>query len=309
MPNYPMIVPLYSMTHFNEEIESIYHSMISLATPQLKLMAAASVFLERPYFFEPLGEGLTGKYDQYPLYRTDLFDCVTYLDTVLTLLNSTNLLEFQQNILRVRYQNGVPAYQYRTDWFTDLEWLPNARALGWISDITPQMQSPTNQPLTAIAKTVIDKPRWYQVKSMRALHHTETLPKERLEKLLIELRNEGNAFAATTSEITYIPSSRLIDFDGKLNIELFQQIPSGTVVVFVRPDWAIRDHFKDYPDGYGTNLNVCHVGLLLWKDDTLMLYNASASDAKVLAIPLADYLKRHLTTETIKGIHLEKIIF
>jgi hypothetical protein len=306
MPNQPITIPPYSMDHSDKEIQSFYQSIALGLTPLEKLTAAAAAFLEQPYFFEPLGEGKEGQYDQSPLYRTDIFDCVTYLDTVLALFNSTNLLTYQQNMMQIRYKNSIQQYQQRTDWFTDLEWLPNVRQIGWVHDITSEMIPFTHQ--SFIAKTIIDKPRWYEVKAMRALRLLKIPDAEQLEALLMNLRNEGRAFQAEPSEITYIPSDQLIDADGNPDAPLFRQIPSGTVVVFVRADWQIRDKFKDYPNGYGTNLNVCHVGLLLWIDDTLMLFNACGTDKKVLSIPLADYLKRHLTINRIDGIHLEKII-
>ena len=307
MPNQPVIIPAYNMDLFDKKIEGFYLS--DKREPEEQLKKAASLFLDCPYLFEPLGEGPDGKYDQNPLYRTDIFDCVTYLDTVLALSKSQNLADFKHNLMQIRYANGVIDYTQRTDWFTDLEWLPRARQLGWISDVTTTIKDQSGKILTETAETIIDKPNWYHVKTLRALHHKVPLTTEASERLLKELREEGHAFHAKPSQLNYIPTDRLLDENGNPNMHLWDQIPSGCVVVFARPNWEIRDHFKDYPNGYGTNLNVCHVGLLLRTNGTLMHYNASGTDKKVLAVPLIDYAKYHLLANTIKGIHIEKILF
>ena len=56
-----------------------------------RLAIVSSAFLGRPYFWGPLGEGAEGDFDQYPLYRADLFDCLTFVETVLAVALTDNL--------------------------------------------------------------------------------------------------------------------------------------------------------------------------------------------------------------------------
>lgn len=307
MPHNPIIVPPYQMAQFNQSLNAFYHSLTNKEPSTEKMLAASRYFLNCPYYFEPLGEGPDGLYDQFPLYRTDLFDCVTYLNTVLALTHSTSLEAFQQQLMQIRYTQGNVHYASRTDWFTDLDWLPNARQLGWIEDITPQFQDVNGRPLALMAETLIDKPHWFNVKTLRALHHLHAMNVTEANQLLEQLRREGQAFQAVRSQLTYLPTTSLLDAQGRENPFVFDQIPSACVVVFAAPNWNIRDKFKDFPQGYGTNLNVRHVGLVFRIENEMMLYHASFNSHKVISMPLAEYLHQNDQGGIIKGIHLEKI--
>ena len=97
------IITPYDMNEFDDKINTLY-SILSLEKNSLKkIETAAKFFLDLPYLFEPLGEGADAPYYQEPLYRTDKFDCVTFVDTILALINSHDLSQFKKNILRIRY--------------------------------------------------------------------------------------------------------------------------------------------------------------------------------------------------------------
>lgn len=296
----------YDMAVYDQQIIQFYQSQ-SLQGEAL-LVAAASLFMEQPYFLEPIGEGKDAKYSQEPLYRTDKFDCVSYVDTVLALIHSKNLNEFRKNLLAIRYHAGQMDYVNRTDWFTDLEWLPNARSLGWLKDVTMQVVDQHKQPVALIAQTMIDKPNWYKVKPLKVMHLLASLPSEQANSLLTELRSNSDRFEAKTSQLSYLPLSKLFNADGSADSFYFDQIPSGSVIAVVRPDWKIRDNFPGFPNGYGTNLNVSHLGLAIRTEQGLMFYHASTINRKVKAEPLTQYLQNHINSPTIKGIHVEKIL-
>lgn len=293
------------MELFDRDIEQFYQAA-SLKNALQKIQVAAELFLDKPYVFEPLGEGASGQYYQEPLYRTDQFDCVSFVDILLSLIRSNNLSEFKCNINLVRYIDNKIQYNNRTDWFTDLDWLPNARKLGWIEDITSQFTDINDQPIDQVAKTIIDKPRWYAVKTKRALHLLKLIDTIQQDKLLAQLHSEGSAYTPQPSEINYLPTNRLLTENKKINPYYVEQFPLLSVVVFIRPNWDIRDKFKDYPQGYGTNLNVCHIGILSKVNNEIILSHASASAQKVVQHPLEEYL---MCMESIKGIHIEKIIY
>ena len=123
-------VKSYNMAKIDEDIN------FALAKTNNNLELVAKYFLGAPYLFEALGEGELGSYSQEPLYRADCFDCVTYVNTVMALTFAKSLSEFKNIINKIRYKNSVPKYINRTDWFTDLEWIPNMQSLGFLSDAT-----------------------------------------------------------------------------------------------------------------------------------------------------------------------------
>lgn len=88
--------------------------------------------------------------------------------------------------------------------------------------------------------------------------------------------------------------------DSELDYDMLNKIPSGTIINIVRPDWNLKKYI-------GTNLNVSHQGILLREQGKLYLVHASSSDKKVVKVLLTDYLKKYLTSPTVKGINLLKL--
>lgn len=264
-------------------------------------------FLNRPYQFEPLGEGPEGIYSSLPLYRTDSFDCVTFVNTILASAESADIDQFKENIIRLRYKNQQIDYTKRTDWFTDLEWNPNAQQLGWIEDITRSFQDESS-PVIKIAKTIIDKPGWYAQKTLANLD-LPTFPENELKKRLEQLKTEGQKFKPEESMLDYIPLTALFNKEGKPNNLLWQQMPTLSIIEIVRPNWRPVDP-KEKSKDYGTNLNVTHLGIGIKIKDVLWFRHASIGN-KVVNLPLTDYLKDFLNDPRpapILGIHIERII-
>lgn len=298
----------YDMQQFEDNVTFFLNQQKHQQNLFKRVELAANLFLDQPYLLEPVGEGKTGKYSQEPLFRMDKFDCVSYVDTVLSLAKAEGLQSFIHNLIQIRYANKPVNYINRTDWFIDLEWLPNARRLGWLQDKTDSIVDENERPITKLARTIIDKLNWYAVKPLKVMHLLQPLPSSEIAQALLKsLRAHGAAFQAQTSTLTYLPLDRLFS-NGKPNEFLFDQIPSPSMIAIVRPDWPIRDELPGFPQGYGTNLNVSHIGLAIRTLQGLMFFNASSLKGKVMFELLSDYLSKYLDSPTIKGIHLEKII-
>lgn len=300
------VVP-YDVTAYDNSISKFIENR---SGSQNKLFESALLFLGAPYSLEPLGEGVGGEYSEEPLYRTDRFDCVSYVNTVLSLAHSSNLTQFRQNMINVRYAGLRQEYIHRTDWFTDLEWIPNIQRLGWIVDVTWKIVDRQQQPIALMAKTLIDKPNWYVKRPLNAIHRLDPLLTKN-QKVLDTLHQQSKKFSVQSSSLSYLPLNRLFDAEGRPDPRLFQQIPSGSIIFIVRPNWNIRDDFNHspgYPSGYGTNLNVSHIGFAFRTEAGLEFCNSSSLHGKVICESLTTYLHKYLNSPTVKGIHVEKVV-
>ena len=84
------------------------------------------------------GEGHEGHFDQAPLYRFDCFDCVTYVNTVLALALSHDVVSFQKNLVRVGYRGAQLAYSHRHH-FMSVDWNVHNQSIGLVKDITTEI--------------------------------------------------------------------------------------------------------------------------------------------------------------------------
>lgn len=284
-------------TASNHEIERLYHKLrqkknLSLAQ---KLDWISAYFIGKPYQLGPLGEGSSGKFDQFPLYRTDAFDCLTYVETVIALVMSHNLAEFKHNLNKLRYKSGKVNFLQRNH-FTSLDWNNNNQSM--LIDVTSQITDKKQQPLYKTARAKIHKPNWYahfNIQRIRLQPSNKQLAFERLNELKQKTRN----FPVQTAEIHYLPLSRLF-VHGQAKHYIFKQIPHASIVEIVRPNWNLSDKI-------GTCLNVSHLGFAIRKGDQLYFREASQRNQRVSDTLLSDYLKRYLHSQTVKGINIQKI--
>jgi hypothetical protein len=286
-----------------------------LVSPDLmsRFHSILPLFLNKPYYWEALGEGSNGVYSQEPLYRFDAFDCVTFVNTVLAVIFADGITAFKKNMCDIRYAQGKIDYLQRTDWFIDLDWNPRAQALGWIEDVTTMFKDKKQQSLAVLAKTTIDKPGWYAARALEDLHLYPPLGLAEKKARLAALQAEGKAFDSQNSQLTYVPLNRCFDERQQPISSFWNQMPAVSLIEIVRPNWPIKETWIDPQGrtrGYGTNLNVSHVGFALKnpKTSTFGFYHASSlGNKKVVSLDLFDYLRPYYDHNTIKGIHVELI--
>jgi hypothetical protein len=282
-------------------IEKLYHTLNnnSKSDMALRLDITSASFLEKPYVLWALGEGPGAGFDQSPLYRTDSFDCETYVDTVLALALAENQPVFKQCINQIRYAEGRVDFLTRNH-FISLDWNKNNQRAGFIKDITTSIKGKNNQPIAKMAIALINKPSWYQHMRTDRIKVSSLTNEEQLNRLL-ELKNLGRTLPKKVAKIPYLPLTALFDEQGNPDKELFAQIPNAAILEIVRPDWDLRQQI-------GTRLNVSHLGFAFWKNSELVFRQASSSFGKVVEVPLIDYLKETLSSPTIKGINVQVLI-
>jgi hypothetical protein len=311
----------------------------SLSTRMEKFSAA---FLGQPFGDAPLGEGETGKYDRNPLYRTDRFDCTTFIETVLALALSKTQAEFEKKLTRIRYADGKISFTRRNH-FPCADWIPHNTEAGFIVDITAQVAGPLGVE-TATAK--IDKKGWYENLKADAIQ-IPGLSDTVKSALLNELHAEGAAFPPETASIPYIPLSKLITrkaptdeeikarkadeeaLEAKLRAEPVTTDPAkheahihaeivNHRLAYVDKDAVVDETFlKTVPSGIilnvvrpnfkipGTHLNVSHQGLIIRRKDVAYFRHVSKTGGeRVKDVPLSNYLRLCLLSPPIKGINL-----
>ena len=301
----PVTIPTYDMKTYDREIDSLYHSIKANHSNDIKqrIIADSKYFLGRPYLFEPLGEGKDGQFDQGPLYRTDIFDCVTFVDTVIGLVESNNLDQFKHNIIKIRYQNAKISFFERSHNFIVIDWNPENEHNGYIKDLTYKIIAKSGQPIAEIASTVINEPNWYRLRKSDDINLLKNSTREKEQYLLKQIQANADLVQQQKSVILYLPLSKLFTISGKPNMDIFNQIPSGSVIEIIRPNWPTKNW-------YGTNLNVSHLGIAIRdKNNQLIFRNASSIADKVIDIPLITYLRKYLNSKTVKGIHVEEIVW
>jgi hypothetical protein len=298
-------IPAYDMKTYDREIDFLYHSIKASHSNDIKqrIIADSRYFLSRSYLFEPLGEGKDGQFDQGPLYRTDIFDCVTFVDTVIGLAESNNLDQFKHNIIKIRYQNAKISFFERNHNFIVVDWNPENQHNGYIKDLTYKIIAKSGQPIAEIASTIIDEPNWYRLRKSDDIKLLKNSSRGKEQYLLKKIQANGSLVQKQKSVILYLPLSKLFTTSGKPNMDIFNQIPSGSVIEIIRPNWSIKSW-------YGTNLNVSHLGIAIRdKNNQLIFRNASSISGKVMDVSLITYLQEYLNSKTVRGIHVEEIVW
>ncbi|STX29897.1 Protein of uncharacterised function (DUF1460) [Legionella beliardensis] len=282
-------------------INKLYHTLNSNSKLDMatRLNEISASFLGKPYILGSLGEGATARFDQFPSYRTDGFDCETYVTTVLALALANQLNDFKQCLKNIRYYQGQVDYLTRNH-FTGLDWNTNNQRQAFVKDITTTIKDENNKSVAQLAVALIDKPSWYQHMTPQTIRLIQT-DKSEQAKRLARLKKRGSELPRQEERVPYIPLSALFDNKGKPNAKLFKQIPEAAIVEIVRPNWNLSKEI-------GTHLNISHLGFVFWKEGQPIFRQASSNYGKVVDVSLIDYLQQARQSPTIKGINIQTIV-
>ena len=273
-----------------EEAQDILNRFSHESSVQKRLDVISKIFVGFPYGKGgPLGEGLSGRFDQDPLYRFDAFDCTTYVETIMALAFARDVNEFEDYQDKIRYEDGIVDYLKRNH-FTDLQWIPNNIANGFMSELTYDVVHSSE---VKMAEALINFPGWLKSHKLEQIIVPLASREEKLS-ILEELHALAASFETSIARVPYIEISRILSRPQILN-----KIPTGAVVNFVRPNW-------DLTEAAGTHQNISHQGFLFRSGKTLYLRHAS-TQGKVEEVPFIEYLGRFRNHGTLKGIHLMKI--
>jgi hypothetical protein len=295
-------IQAYDTKKADAAIITLYKTLPGLSSHEMsqRIAAVSEYFLGQPYVLGALGEGEKSNYDQNPLYRTDAFDCVTYVNTVLAIAFGKNLQGFKGHLLALNYMNGVPVFAERNH-FMSVDWNKNNAKKAYVNDITYKIIDRDGIPIAQIADTIIDKPTWFRTLKASQIKRLDIPGSELSQQLQNALHEEGKKTHQEKSVMLYLPINRLINTKGEANAFILSQIPSGSIIEIVRPNWPVKNKI-------GTNMNVSHLGFAIRTEQGLMFREASQLENKVIDVPLATYLKNYLHSETVKGINVQEVI-
>jgi hypothetical protein len=102
---------------------------------------ASGAFVGTPYVIDPLGEGPGHTPDADPTSRYDGVDCVTYVEEVLALCNSSSLAEAEKLLQQIRYLGDTVTYTDRNH-FMESEWIPSNERKGFVKNVTAEVGGP-----------------------------------------------------------------------------------------------------------------------------------------------------------------------
>jgi hypothetical protein len=287
------IIPAYSMAQYDVAIQELLIKAVTVCKDfQDRIDFFSQAFLDHPYLNGALGEGESAEFDQQPLYRTDYFDCLTYVNTVLALALSNNLEVFCRNILRLNYRDSRPLYENRYH-FTSIDWNAAHEKSGLFSDITKTFEIPA-----LLAETTIDRSNFFQHKNYQDIKRLQEISSNEAENILKKLHALGDVFSPEKSTVNYLPIQAILASQNTK--ERFQaQLPELTLAEMVRPNWDLREKI-------GTHLNISHLGFLFKRDNTLRFRHATVDLGKVVEIDFFEYLEKFKESPTLKGIYIAK---
>ena len=283
------------------EIKQLYQRLLHHKNLSMdaRLALISQYWLHKPYALFALGEGPGAEFDETPRYRSDAFDCETFVDTVLAIALATDVAHFQRCMDTLRYKQGQVTFTTRNH-FTSIDWNKNNQQQGLLRDVTRSIKNQDQQSVALLAETDINKANWYAhlpLSRVRLTHSTLKKNQHALQKLHLS----GRHFAVERSRLAYIPLKALFDQQGRANLFLFQQIPNAAIIEIVRPNW-------DLVSNIGTQYDVSHLGFVFWQHGQLIFREASSNAGQIIDIPLIDYLRQQRTSPSIKGINIQVVV-
>lgn len=270
-------IDTYHMKAYDQDLEKAIDYALSASDFLSRLRIFCQYFKGRPYLLWCVGDGERGEFNQKPQYRTDYFDCMTYMNTCLAFAFSKDILSFKTNYRKIQYRQGECWFE--RNYFFESDWVSHNQRQGFISRSSADMSNLLKKPLCS-ASTIIDKPAWirhYQLKDIFLLNYSDQVAHDRLS----HLHAGASRYEPEENHLPYVALRDLLDSSLKGAHNMPPQ-----VVAMVRPNWQVEDLI-------GTRLNVSHVGLLLRDKagERWRFFHASSDLSRVVEVDFIEYLQ------------------
>jgi hypothetical protein len=234
-----------------------------------KLSAACEFFLDTPYQLWCTGDGYNSAVNQKPIFRTDYFDCVSFVNTILAIINSKNIAEFKKKYIEIKYKNSHVSYLHN-NYFIEEDWL-QSNVGKYIYFVNGDIANHQNIKIN-LATTTIDYPNWIKHHNLENIFYVDNA--FNAEKSLNNLLQQERLYHPKQNTISYLATDALLS----LNESIYDR---PMVAIIIKPNWDVRNLI-------GTHLNISHLGLLL--PDSNIFYHASSFLKKVVKIDFNEYM-------------------
>jgi hypothetical protein len=264
-----------------------------------RLEFLTAYWLGQPYVGGACGEGAAGRVDQYPLYRFDAFDCLTYVNTALALARARSVDEFKALLLAQNYYDAEPCYEKRFH-FMSADWnVQNARQ-GVITDVTQKIATRLGVQAHK-AQTVISRANWFAKRGLQDVRlNVDCLADEKIQRLQA-MRQALTLPATETVSTTYLAWPDLFQ-QKKWCARVRSCWRSGMILQVVRPNW-------DMVSRIGTHLNISHLGFVIVNDTGIYFRHASSLKHQVVQQDLLAYLHQCSDSATMAGVSIYQPYF
>lgn len=260
-------------------LSQLWSEADGVADRSARVRLFALAFLGKPYLLGACGEGLQGRYDQFPLFREDAFDCLTYVNTVLALAYAGQEAQILPNLVAVNYLNNSVSYVSRCHYMTS-DWLVKNvqdRRLQWITESLGFA--------VHTATGVLNRKQFFSEKTAQQLRLIESVTDAEKQQRVAELHALDEAEAIPVS-ITYCHWAELFNSSQQLKAAL----PAVSLMLVVRPSAA-------YVQSCGM---VTHLGFVLNEENELFFVHAKHNES-IQKERLTDYLQRFLDSPSVEG--------
>lgn len=275
-----VIILLFILTSCSNNHKVIVKNLITetkhIKETEEKANFIAHKLLSKPYISNPLGDGKNAKYNQKPIYRTDGFDCLTFIEFVSSLSLAHNLQDFEKIMLDLKYKNSDKPSFINRNHFTSIDWQENNINKEYFYNLNNNL----NAKISFLKKN-IDKKNWYRKQKINSIFRPN-LTQEEKKDLLQELQNEGKNMKITQINYPFISKKFILSSNFKLISKNFP----NTFLIFIVKDNNLKNII-------GTDLIITHTGIGIKENEEIYLIHASTESKKIEKIKLTKYFAKY----------------
>ncbi len=275
-----------SHTSLERRLATLHAAAAATARLDQRVVAVSQRLLGTPYLLDPAGEGAAAAVDRDPLIRLDVFDCQTYVETVLAIARATHAQEIVTELRAIRYRHSVVRFDHRLH-FPEIDWIPANVERGVIRDVSAAVAG--IQPLAHVESRITRRAWLRALPSNPTQARNDYLRDSAVAAQAIE-RMAAAAPATEAVDLQFIPKAALMDQ------ALLDRIPNGAIVFIVRPMTSMFGNV-------GSRLSISHLGFAVRTPAGLMYRHASSQRGRaVIDRPMSEYLAAMGTSRSFGGI-------
>jgi|GEM_PF-3386485 len=259
----------------------------------------ANYFVGRPYLLGSLGDGALSCIDQRPFMRSDVFDCVTFVVTVLALSMSSSVLDFIMNMKALLYGDKNPDYLNRMH-FISGQWNNFLSGKNILLDITAELAGNLNDDALKLSSINLNVSEFFKNKTVDDVFLIGDCSAQDKIFALNSLKKNASNLLDIKSEICFISFRDLFMLPSESRCLLYSSIPGGAIFEIVRCDWGIENKI-------GTLLDVCHMGFIFTDNGQTTCCHASSVLGEVVSVACDEYFRSYLDIDASSGVNIQKI--